>query len=260
MNAISRNRPQNEQCPGRTPQVQPARPIDIHMLQQEGFVVASMSAPTPSPTPLQRSSWKAEAIRRGNLKISGPIPITEHVPLNDEEEKEYAENGALDRSLQPQDAPQDDQQQHQQPQPQTPPRPLQSPPPIPEHAEHPTALGSNPVVEQPQQETETHERPVSRSPPKLRQLNQVQRGSVLTSSPLASPTPFRSTPESAAMAAQKKKRKSGLRNVFRKMFGRKSPDRAEENEDRVQETMTRGHNYHRSVSLVSRKCVGEDQY
>ena len=214
------------------------------MLQQEGFVVASMSAPTPSPTPLQRSSWKAEAIRRGNLKISGPIPITENVPLNDEEEKEYAENGALDRSLQPQDAPQEE--QHQRPQ-TPPPRPMQSPPAIPEHAEHPTALGSNPVVEQPQEEMETHERPVSRSPPKVRQLNQVQRESIVPSSPLASPTPFRATPESTTTVAQKKKRKSGLRNVFRKMFGRKSPDKAE---DRAEETMTRGHSYHRSVSSI----------
>ncbi|KAI0576020.1 hypothetical protein TUN199_09057 [Pyrenophora tritici-repentis] len=208
-----------------------------------------MSAPTASPTPLQRSSWKAEAIRRGNLKISGPIPITEDMPLNEEEEKEFAENGALDRSLQPQDASQEEQHPPQE----TPSRPVQSPPTIPEHAEHPTALGSNPVVEQPQQETETHERPVSRSPPKVRQLNQVQRGSVITSSPLASPTPFRSTPESAAMAAQKKKRKSGLRNVFRKMFGRKTPEKAEDHtEHRPEDTMTRGHSYHRSEPELRR--------
>jgi hypothetical protein len=41
------------------------------MLTREGFVATDMSAPTV----LQRSSWKAEAIRKGNLKISGPIPI-----------------------------------------------------------------------------------------------------------------------------------------------------------------------------------------
>ncbi|RMZ70686.1 hypothetical protein GMOD_00000817 [Pyrenophora seminiperda CCB06] len=222
------------------------------MLQQEGFVVASMSAPTPSPTPLQRSSWKAEAIRRGNLKISGPIPITEHVPLNDEEEKEYAENGALDRSLQPLDAPRDTLQEDQHQRPQTPPRPVQSPSAISEHAEHPTALGSNPIVEQPRKEVETHDRSASKSPPKMRQLNQMRRESVVPSSPLASPTPFRSTPESAAMAAQKKKRKSGLRTVFRKMFGRKSPDKAEDHaEGHVEEAITHGHSYHRSVSLFS---------
>ncbi|KAJ4366707.1 hypothetical protein N0V95_000035 [Ascochyta clinopodiicola] len=37
------------------------------------------------------ASWKVEAIRRGNLKISGPIPIEEDTPLNDEEEREFAE-------------------------------------------------------------------------------------------------------------------------------------------------------------------------
>jgi hypothetical protein len=209
------------------------------MLQREGFVLADMSASAPSPSPLQRSSWKAEAIRRGNLKISGPIPITEDVPLNEEEEKEYAENGVLDRTLQPQDAPVDQYERSQ-----TPPRPLQSPPPVPE--QHMSALRSNPIGEQTQRDDVVPERPISsRSPPQVRQLNEVQRESVVQSTSIASPTPFRSTPESASKAAQKKKRKSGLRNVFRKMFGRKSPDR----EDHEEEPMQRGHSYHHSVSL-----------
>ncbi|RYN92401.1 hypothetical protein AA0119_g9999 [Alternaria tenuissima] len=195
-----------------------------------------MSASAPSPSPLQRSSWKAEAIRRGNLKISGPIPITEDVPLNEEEEKEYAENGVLDRTLQPQDAPVDQYERSQ-----TPPRPLQSPPPVPE--QHMSALRSNPIGEQTQRDDVVSERPISsRSPPQVRQLNEVQRESVVPSTSIASPTPFRSTPESASKAAQKKKRKSGLRNVFRKMFGRKSPDR----EDHEEEPMQRGHSYHHS--------------
>jgi hypothetical protein len=210
------------------------------MLQREGFVVSDMSASTSSPSPLQRSSWKAEAIRRGNLKISGPIPITEDVPLNDEEEKEFAENGALDRTLQPQDAPRE---QYQRPQ--TPPRPLHSPPPVPE--QHMSALRSNPIGEQSQRDEGFSERPnSSRSPPQVRHLNEVQRESVVPSTSIASPTPFRSTPESATKAAQKKKRKSGLRNVFRKMFGRKSLDRAEDLEE---EPIQRGHSYHHSVSL-----------
>jgi hypothetical protein len=209
------------------------------MLQREGFVVADMSASTPSPSPLQRSSWKAEAIRRGNLKISGPIPITEDVPLNEEEEKEYAENGALDRTLQPQDAPDERYER-----PQTPPRPLQPPPPVPE--QHMSALRSNPVGEQSQRNSAIPERPLSsRSPPRARQLDEVHRESVVPSTSIASPTPFRSTPESASKAAQKKKRKSGLRNVFRKMFGRKGPDRADDLEE---EQMHRGHSYHHSVS------------
>jgi hypothetical protein len=94
------------------------------MLQREGFVVADMSASTP----LQRSSWKAEAIRRGNLKISGPIPITEDMPLNEEEEEEFAQRGALDGSLQPQDA-----QEQQRKRPETPPGPTQPPPNVSEY-------------------------------------------------------------------------------------------------------------------------------
>ncbi|RAR04978.1 hypothetical protein DDE82_004230 [Stemphylium lycopersici] len=207
------------------------------MLQREGFVVADMSASTPSPSPLQRSSWKAEAIRKGNLKISGPIPITEDVPLSDEEEKEYAENGALDRALQPQDAPLGEQHQHQRPP--TPPRPMQSPPVVPEH---PTALRSNPVTEQSQQEEEVQEHPPSRSPQNVRQMNSVQRESIVPQSSLASPTSFRPTPESSTKAAQKK-RKSGLRNVIRKMFGKRSPEPAQHQED---ETARRGHSYHHS--------------
>ncbi|KAI4906274.1 hypothetical protein J4E90_010747 [Alternaria incomplexa] len=215
------------------------------MLQREGFVVADMSASTPSPSPLERSSWKAEAIRRGNLKISGPIPITEDVPLNEEEEKEYAANGALDRTLQPQDAPEE-----QYERPQTPPRPLQSPPPVPE--QHMSALRSNPVGEQqPQRDSAVPERPISsRSPPRVRHLDEVQRESIVPSTSIASPSPFRSTPESAGKAAQKKnKRKSGLRNVFRKMFGRKGPDRADDLEE---EPMQRGHSYHHSDTTMLR--------
>jgi hypothetical protein len=203
------------------------------MLQREGFVVADMSASTP----LQRSSWKAEAIRKGNLKISGPIPITEDMPLNEEEEKEYAERAAQDGSLQPQDA----HEQHRE-RPVTPLRPLQPSPSVPDYA---SALRSNPVAEQPQQEEEVHERQPSRSPPKMRQVNEVQRESIVQPNAQPSPTPFRSTPESTSKAAQKKKRKSGIRNVFRKMFGRKGRDGIEDLEE---EPVHRGHSYHKSVS------------
>jgi hypothetical protein len=202
------------------------------MLTREGFVVADMSAPTP----LQRSSWKAEAIRKGNLKISGPIPITEDTPLNEEEEKEFAEKSAQDGALQPQDALEESQR------PQTPQRPLQSPTDI-----HPTALRSNPIEQQPQRDEESYQRQPSRSPPKAQHANEVQRESVVQPTPVMSPTPFRSTPESTSKT--QKKRKSGLRNVFRKMFGRKSRDEAENIEE---ETTPRGHSYHHSVRL--REC------
>lgn len=202
------------------------------MLTREGFVAANMSGPSP----LQRSSWKAEAIRRGDLKISGPIPITEDMPLNEEEEKEFAEKGGLDASLQSQDEPEEKQR------PRTPEQPLQPPPSIPEP---PSALRSNPVEVVSSPRETLHERQPSRSPPRVRQVNEMAQESVIQPSSYTSPTPLRSTPESTTKAAQKKKRKSGLRGVFRKMFGRKSRD---DNEEQEQEIMRRGHSYHHSVS------------
>ncbi|KAH7386008.1 hypothetical protein BKA66DRAFT_67135 [Pyrenochaeta sp. MPI-SDFR-AT-0127] len=201
------------------------------MLTREGFVAADMSAQSP----LQRSSWKAEAIRRGDLKISGPIPIMEDTPLSEDEEREYAEQGALEGSLQPHDVIEEQKQR-----PETPPRPSQPPPSIPEQ---PSALRSNPVEASLPQGDSVSERQPSRSPPRPRQVNEMQRESVIQPTSYPSPTPFRSTPESATKAAQKKKRKSGLRNVFRKMFGRRSRDEHEEQEE---ETSHRGHSYHHS--------------
>lgn len=211
------------------------------MLQREGFVVANMSAPASPPSLLHRSSWKAEAIRRGDLKISGPIPITEDTPLNDEEEKEYAENAARAEALHPPDTPLQEQVQPSV----APQRALQSPTAV---ADHPMPLRSNLVAEQPQQHEEPQERTRSRSPRNMQPLNVVQRDSVVQRSALASPTtPFRSTPESATVKTLQKKRKSGLRNVFRKMFGKKN---AEPEQRQVEETTRRGHSYHHSVGIL----------
>ncbi|CAO2651948.1 Nn.00g002310.m01.CDS01 [Neocucurbitaria sp. VM-36] len=199
------------------------------------------------PSPLQRSSWKAEAIRRGDLKISGPIPITEDLPLNEEEEREFAEKGGLDASLQSQDAPQED------PRPQTPEQTTQPPPSILEPS---SALRSNPVESDSPQREKVHERQPSRSPPRVQQVNEAARESVIQPSSYTSPTPLRSTPESTTKAAQKKKRKSGLRGVFRKMFGRKSRGEYEEQE---QETVRRGHSYHHSDPGMLRQSPPREQ-
>jgi len=206
------------------------------MLTREGFVAADMSGPSNSS--LQRSSWKAEAIRRGNLKISGPIPITEDTPLNEAEEKEFAETGLLSPSQ-----PQDELDELDQ-RPQTPQQPEHPPPNVPLE---PASLTSHPVEDQVPQREVMHERQPSKSPPRPRQVNEMARESVIEPTPYTPQTPLRSTPESATKVAQKKKRKSGLRGVFRKMFGRKSKDEPE-----ADETSRRGHSYHHSVSRV--KC------
>jgi hypothetical protein len=206
------------------------------MLTREGFVTVDMSGQSD----LQRSSWKAEAIRRGNLKISGPIPITEDTPLNDEEEREFAETGMVSPSQ-----PQDELDQ-QESRPQTPAVPDHPPPSVPLE---PSALNSHPV-EQAEQREILQERQPSRSPPRPRQVDETARESIIEPTPFTPQpqTPLQATPESAMKAIQKKKRKSGIRNVFRKMFGRKNKDEPEEEETR------RGHSYHHSVGHHSKHC------
>jgi hypothetical protein len=200
------------------------------MLTREGFVATDMSAPTI----LQRSSWKAEAIRKGNLKISGPIPIMEDTPLNEEEEKEFAETGALQSPSQPSE-PQDELDTLDA-RPQTPPQTELLVPSIP--LAQRASLTSHPVDDQ----DILPQRTLSKSPPRPRQVPEIARESIVESTS-HSQNGFRATPESASKASEKqKKRKSGLRNVFRKMFGRKDKDVIEE------EPVQRGHNYHRSVS------------
>ncbi|KAF2028833.1 hypothetical protein EK21DRAFT_68932 [Setomelanomma holmii] len=208
------------------------------MLTREGFVAVDMSGQSTLP----RSSWKAEAIRKGNLKISGPIPITEDTPLNEDEEEEFARTGALQSPGQPQD-----ELDPPNPRPQTPPQPGHAPPTI---SLEPASLTSHPVDDMAQPSEGQHARDPSRSPPRLRQVNEIARESVVESTSYNPGTPYRSTPESATKAAQKKKRKSGLRNVFRKMFGRKSKDEPEE-----EEPARRGHSYHHSDPGMLRQSL-----
>lgn len=199
------------------------------------------------------ASWKVEAIRRGDLKISGPIPIEEDTPLNDEEEREYAEkhgekhSEALD---------------------------ISSPPPhtirqVPNsqgtlRPEDPTEeivmKSASRDQDFARQELELHDQHPARAP--LRSPLGMhptdgtfagQRESVFQPRSHTPPTPFRATPEStsnstAAMNAKKQKRKSGIRGVFRKMFGRKDREESQERQvERDAEPTRRGHSYHHSV-------------
>ena len=210
------------------------------MLTHEGFVAADMSVPSP----LQRSSWKADAIRRGDLKISGPIPITEDLPLNDDEEKEFAEKGGLEESLQ---LPEQTDKQSQRSE--TPPAPTQAPSSIPEK---PSALNSNPVENHLAQGEDVPQRHSVRFTQGVRQVNEMPQENVAQSASYTTPNTPQAAQESANKAAQKKKRKSGLRSVFRKMFGRKSRD---ETELREEETVRKGHSYHHSVGYGEPLCA-----
>jgi hypothetical protein len=165
----------------------------------------------PAPDNLQRSSWKVEAIRRGDLKISGPIPIDENTPLTEEEERRFAGKTVPDAA------------DHQPPLH----RPI-----TPDQDDHP-----------PQREDALHMPPPSREPPRAPHVDDMPRDSVVP----MSPTPFRETPESNSAAVMKKRRKSGIRNAFRKMFGRKGRD---EMPDADEELNRRGHSYHNSVRCL----------
>ena len=53
------------------------------------------------------------------------------------------------------------------------------------------------------------------------------------------------------MNAKKQKRKSGIRGVFRKMFGRKDREESQErNVERDSQPSRRGHSYHHSVGYT----------
>ncbi|KAF2740237.1 hypothetical protein EJ04DRAFT_238516 [Polyplosphaeria fusca] len=205
------------------------------MLTQEDFVFPDMSGEGV----LRRSSWKAEAIRRGDLKISGPFPITEDTPLSDDEEREYAEKHNIPSPVSD-TAPL---------QPQQPPPP---PPPPPQHQQP----GESVHAEAPDEPTEPEEQK-SPEEPKGPAINEAPLPSTLPQeaqdmSPVgkssaeptpSSPSPFPSLRDSNGKTTPKKKRKSGLRSVFRKMFGRRSRESAREGDD---EEVVRKHEYHRS--------------
>jgi len=187
---------------------------------------------------LPRSSWKAEAIRRGELKISGPLPITEETPLTAEEQGDFENKAGFDVSLQTQEA-----SGEQLRQPETPLRPQPRPPSLAVQA---SALRSNPVEGPLPQPDNLFSPPPSKYPSTVQQeAEHVQRESIVRSVSLITPSPFGPTSDGTLMAAQKKRRRSGLRGVFRKMFGRKARDGHAVGED---DAVHRGHSYHHSVN------------
>ncbi|CAI6332313.1 unnamed protein product [Periconia digitata] len=241
------------------------------MLTQEDLVVSNMAGQTH----LHRSSWKADAIRKGHLKISGPIPITEDVPLNEDEEKEFAKKQKLEDPPSPRldaNVPQtpDPVHNHQhelaslQPSPNLPDShaiPLQEPvhpegndqaPPTQEHPQpqppphvQSEAPSQPPPVEEQQQQTSP---PPQQSQPASNMQGEPDdshRRSATYPVMYSTPSPYPSAPDGSLKSTPKKKRKSGLRNVFRKMFGRKDREEALDEDDgaRITPTKSRGHNH-----------------
>jgi hypothetical protein len=194
------------------------------MLTQEDFAASTMSAGAN----LQRSSWKAEAIRRGDLKISGPFPITEETPLSIEEEKEYTEK--LQAGLQ---TASPDTTVSQPP-----------PPPAPPSLPQDTESGATQKAEVPSKEPENvHNLRHKTSLDGLRETSEMQSTQPLPSDDR--PSPLSTIPRSSTMATGTKKRKGSIRNVFRKMFGRRSREKTLVEEDHIFK-----HGHHRSVSIA----------
>lgn len=231
------------------------------MLLRENAVSVTMSVQG-----LQRprsASWKVEAIRRGDLKISGPIPIEEDTPLSDEEEREYADRHGEKRIEDALDIPAPPQHTIRQvPNLQGTLRPEDGT----EEIAMKTASQDQDFA---RQELELHDQHPARSPLRSPLGMHPTDGSLAGQRDSAfqprshtppfqprshtPPTPFRATPEStsstnAALNAKKQKRKSGIRGVFRKMFGRKDREESQERQvERVEEPVRRGHSYHHSV-------------
>ena len=227
---------------------------------RENSAVVKMSVQDNLQRP-RSASWKVEAIRRGDLKISGPIPIEEDTPLSDEEEREHAERLGEKRTKEMQN--------------------LRAPPQHTIRQVHNSqgTLRQDDITEEivmktashdqdmARQEAELHDQHPARSP--LRSplgmhptegMFEAQRESILPPRSHTPSTPLRATPESTSQsntAAKKQKRKSGIRGVFRKMFGRKDREESQERnvernagrvEERDEEHLHRGHSYHHSVS------------
>jgi hypothetical protein len=201
------------------------------MLTQDDFMAPSMGGERP----LRRSSWKAEAIRRGNLKISGPIPITEDVPLNDEEEKQHAQTHSLNTSLPVPDAS----SPH--------PAQLSSPPdPLSNHNES-GAVHSLPTQLAGQSRFKEDTQALEHKSPSPDPKDNGIRGESTPEPATHSPSPFSSMPNTPSKSTPKKKRKSGLRNVIRMIFGRSSREIAEPARQQETPTARQGHNHHQSV-------------
>lgn len=172
------------------------------------------------------------------MKISGPLPITEETPLTEEEEadKVLARKAGLPVSPQTHDV---SEQQVRQPK-----TPLQSEQPPLSLAVQASALRSNPVQAQsPQTETMLSRPPTACIEKMSQEAEHRQRDSIVHPVFPTTPSPFGSTNDTHWMAAQKKKRRSGFRGVFRKMFNRKGGEGHAIEEDGAGQ---RGHSYHHS--------------
>ena len=189
---------------------EPHFPAPVAMVRpQETALVPTVSGQ------LERSSSKAEAIRRGDLKISGPIPLT------GEEEQDLAKRNT-DSTPQRTDSTSTRNLLHKK-------------------SINAGSHNADPV----ETTSELQESPSGlrhkRSSTGILDLSEIQRHTSLDL--LAShnsPSPFASASDSSAKMIPKKKR-SGLRNVFRKIFGKRS-------KEEVKRDSAQKHGYHHSVS------------
>jgi hypothetical protein len=228
----------------------------MHLRENSFAVKMSVQGNLQRP---RSASWKVEAIRRGDLKISGPIPIEEDTPLSDEEEREFAEKHK-EKSDETQDVSAPVQHTIRQV-PKSQPSLRQED--VTEEIAMKTASNDQDWA---RQEQELHDQHPARSPMRsplgmhpTDGMFGAQRESVFQPRSQTPTTPLRATPESTSYsntAAKKQKRKSGIRGVFRKMFGRKDRD---ESPEQNEEPVRRGHSYHHSDPGMLQKSQSSPQ-
>ncbi|KAF2867653.1 hypothetical protein BDV95DRAFT_610564 [Massariosphaeria phaeospora] len=182
---------------------------------------------------IHRTSWKVEAIRRGDLKISGPVPITEETPLTEDEERDYAEKVKVEDPPLLQDA--SGQQNHEQ---------LASTEQAPtSQSKHPQQSSEQAEVRPPTQQ-DLLQPQHKRLSATVREMSEMQRRTPTGPASINSPSPFPSIPDGSMKTSTRRKRKSGLRNVFRKMFGRKGKEEPLQEEAEPVPVQQRGHGHH----------------
>ncbi|KAF2748741.1 hypothetical protein M011DRAFT_476127 [Sporormia fimetaria CBS 119925] len=198
------------------------------MLIQEDFLAPIMT----TERPLQRSSWKAEAIRRGDLKISSPIPIAEESPMSEDDERARSEKLQLETRPAAQDII-------------LPPAQSSVPPAGLDLKHEAESIATEELHPQSHAEEPVQSLRHKVSSDGLRETQEMHHGASAKTPSYNTTSPLSPLPRSATVMTGTKKRKGSIRNVFRKMFGKRSKEAAQH-----QEGPTYRHGHHRSEPIA----------
>jgi hypothetical protein len=170
---------------------------------------SAVSSPVTGKARLERSSWKADAIRRGQLKISGPIPLDDEANLALARRQSAPMVSQIVDEVSPQTSEQRD-----------------------AHSDGDEPLASDwekdvkKETEQSAKRIRQHHLSKSIELPTMetRHRHHASLDPSMSFNNHQGTMSFAEGPDGPPNNKGKKKRRSGLRSVFRKMFGRKSKD------------------------------------